>query len=700
MFTDDVSVVSALAPDPWPLALVEVESLHSANLVDATAVSADPQDDVRAKTPVAAEPQAPPTDRSRRTVTADAAPAQDAPQQRDVRPPVARPASSFSERDTPSLTGWSSFEMKKTVAELAEAKNQEPPRQAVPIVTPRSSDVFPLSVGVSHLAAADWGVLTGGIGQMFGRQIDVAAFLTAGPLGLLPRSGHATVDDPANDTRIEGGEVTSELRGSSLGGRFTWRTTRSRPAISVYLHEEGSRTPTLLAFSQYFKVNSKIQFGGEIASNGSGFARAHFGNAQLDLSGYFRYRPEFEDRDFGLSGGVGVGRGVLLSGGTRVTRSAAESSVWNMASLRVPFGSGRAVTFEQSLTSGDNSRTISAVMLQIPYRRLQFLQRLQFGHDDVIQRGVPIGFDTRQSQTSTHFTPGPWGHVSYQQSLQWFDSDHAQPWDELSTTLRLGHKTAVEAATAFPDVLNPQRLRARVTRQLSPRTSFEVQYGMLSAFQLTRFSTEDERPTFMVTVTKVWDVHTPARGGVVSGRVVDQAQRPVPEVPVMLGDYRTVTDDNGRYQFSRVPAGRLDVSLDKERLPVSYATEDAPHTVVLSAHSSEVVNFELMPLNTIRGRVYVDRNRNNAFDSGEGVAGIPITIGSWVTATDDTGAFAFYNQPPGTYVVKLDVAHMPTTLAPASDTELDVELLPERPLTGLEFKVQPKQRAVIMQTLP
>jgi hypothetical protein len=553
---------------------------------------------------------------------------------------------------------------------------------------------------VSHLAKADWGLMANGAGLLFGREAQASVFLTAGPLGLVPRSGRVAMNDTERKLRIQAGELFTDLRGSGKGVSVSWRTDKSSPTISVLAHDSGSRTPTLLSYAQQFAVGSWLQMGGEVGSNGSGFAHALVNFPRVEADYYYRYRPEYGGGDSGIAANVDVWRGVLVSGAIRTSGTTDDTSRWEVARVRVPLPGAAAVSFERSTMTADARRSVSALLVQVPFKRVQFMQRIQFGHSEWLQRGVPVQLDGRLSQTATNYSPGPWGNFTYQQSMQWLDDDHVREWDEVGTTVKFGRKTSLQATTAFPDLLNPQRLRARVKQEITPRLALEVQYGMLSAFQLTRTSSPRETPTFMVTMSKVLDVRTPTRGGSVQGQVVDQAKRPVQDVPVKLGPYKTVTDEAGRYRFSRVPSGKFDVSLDKEKLPVSYASEDEAQTVTISTSSERVVDFEVMPLNAIRGRVYIDRNRNNAFDGNEGVAGIPVAIGTWVTATEESGAFAFYNQPPGSYVVRLDLTHLPDTLVPASDSELDVELPVDRPVTGLEFRLQPKQRPIIMQALP
>ena len=69
------------------------------------------------------------------------------------------------------------------------------------------------------------------------------------------------------------------------------------------------------------------------------------------------------------------------------------------------------------------------------------------------------------------------------------------------------------------------------------------------------------------------------------------------------------------------------------------------------------------------GRAALDRNRNGLFDEDEGVPNAVVSVNGSVTATGATGLYAFYNQPPGRYKIRLDVQRLSKGLAPASAAE-------------------------------
>lgn len=338
---------------------------------------------------------------------------------------------------------------------------------------------------------------------------------------------------------------------------------------------------------------------------------------------------------------------------------------------------------------------MNAVTLQLPLGPVRIVQRVQWGRTDYRQRAVPFGFNGRGSQSMASYTPGPWGTLRYQQSTQWFDDGRVQEWDEVTSVLQFG-RTSMQLASAFPDITDPARFRARVTQQLSPTLSIEAQYGRLSAFQMSNAS-EDEQSRVMVTVRKTWLIQSPARGGEIRGNAIDQAGYAVAGALVRLGPYTAITDATGGYRFTRVPDGEFALSLDRDKLPAAYAWDDKPRPLIITQSSREHVDIQVVPLNAMRGHVYLDENGNGHFDEGEGVPRAVVRVNGSVTASDVEGAYAFYNQPPGRYTIRLDASRLTKGLAPASPTEIDVELTGQYPQSGLDFAVEKKDMPIIMR---
>lgn len=608
-----------------------------------------------------------------------------------------------------SLAGWSTFEIKKTQAELAETARLADDPSVAPrtgqndVRLPPQSDRLRLSTAIGYLQGADWGGEISGAGKINGMQVDVSSFFTAGPMGFQSRSGRVSIFAPDGRWRGEGGDLYSDLRGLARGARVSWSLGQKwTPSVSLYLRREGTANETtVVAYRDRFQLLPRVRVGGELTSDGAAFLQGQYATPRLDLTAFYRFtRGPIAGRDKGLSGGVTLGRGVAVSGAVRLSDAVSDSSLWQLASIRLPLPRRASVTLERSWWSGSSDDgSTNAVTVQLPLGPVRFTQRLQWGRTDYRQRAVPFGFDRRQSQSSASYTPGPWGSLNYQQSTQWFDDGRLQHWDEISSMLQLGRRTTAQFVAAFPDISNPQRFRARVTRQLTPTLQLEGQYGRLSAFQMTQAS-QGEQSRVMVTLRKTWQLDSPARGGEVRGRAIDQAGYPVQGALVRLGPYSVITDAAGDYTFTRVPDGEFELALDRNKLPAAYASDENPRLLVVTRMSRERVDLQVIPLNAIRGRVYLDRNRNGFWDENEGVPNVVVAVNGSVTATSATGAYAFYNQPPGRYKIRLDVQRLPKGLAPASPAELDLELTPDHPLVGIDFTVEKKDMPIIMRKIP
>ena len=135
-------------------------------------------------------------------------------------------------------------------------------------------------------------------------------------------------------------------------------------------------------------------------------------------------------------------------------------------------------------------------------------------------------------------------------------------------------------------------------------------------------------------------------------------------------------------------------------MPAAYASDEKPRPLIVTRTSRERVDLQVIPLNAIRGRVYLDRNHNGFWDEKEGIPNVVVGVNGSVTATSATGSYAFYNQPPGRYKIRLDVQRLPKGLASASPAELDLELTPDYPLVGIDFTLEKKDMPIIMRELP
>lgn len=156
-------------------------------------------------------------------------------------------------------------------------------------------------------------------------------------------------------------------------------------------------------------------------------------------------------------------------------------------------------------------------------------------------------------------------------------------------------------------------------------------------------------PTKELTATISGKVTIKDKGvsGVVVGlRAEDQAYRPRPTI------YRAVTDVNGEYQITNVPAGSYRV------IPVAPAfvmPEDGGKALLVDkGETIEHVDFVLVRGGVITGKV-VDPDGRPVIEEEVTAAPVPVRnrmgYQPWGTRTDDRGVYRMFGIPPGSYKV-------------------------------------------------
>jgi len=576
------------------------------------------------------------------------------------------------------------------------------PRPSIITHLPKQRDALRTTVGGGYVQGADWGTELIAAGAVRGIQTQFDILLTQGREGLLVDRGSLSLFDPDRNWRVEAGDIFSGLRGASRGARFSWQLSRGRrPAISVYGHRPGvSARPAVLAYRDQIVVREQTLLDAEIATDRSYLLRSQLAHRRFDVeTSYRRTRFPISVADSSLSGGLTLARGLVLTLGAFRSELNGDRSDWRLMSLRVPISRGVALTFERAYsTAAQISNVTSAMMANVVAGDLRLFHRHQFGEYDFARQGLSTSLERQQTQSMAGYTAGQWLNLTLQLATQRTDVGRIEHWEELQSTVRLTRTTTLTAVTAMPDVTNARRMRAYFRQELPARFALQADYGRLSAFQAVPH--ELDRSRFKLMLYKTWDVGTPVRGAAVTGRVVDHAQHPVAGALVRLGPYSVETDATGKYLFRNVPGGDYALSLDPQHLPADYAWDGRHLRLALKWSSRIDADLLVAPLNAIHGRVFCDRNANGRFDLDEGVAGVVMHLGDRVTATDQRGAYSFYNLQPGQFVVRLNADRLPPDLQPGSRLEIAVELGDNLPVTNADFQVGVKTKPIIWTSTP
>jgi len=178
---------------------------------------------------------------------------------------------------------------------------------------------------------------------------------------------------------------------------------------------------------------------------------------------------------------------------------------------------------------------------------------------------------------------------------------------------------------------------------------------------------------------------------VLSGRVIsaDETRGPIRRAAVQLtggiADRQVaVTDDDGRFEFEQLPAGRYTLVVSKPAYASSYygarRLHRPPGTPVVLADGERRTNV-VIPL--VRGAVVAGTVRNAGgqpiadarvmvleYRTTNGRRGLVPALGS-SAQTDDRGEYRLYGLPPGTYVVGATLPSSAQSAArPTSDAEV------------------------------
>ena len=164
---------------------------------------------------------------------------------------------------------------------------------------------------------------------------------------------------------------------------------------------------------------------------------------------------------------------------------------------------------------------------------------------------------------------------------------------------------------------------------------------------------------------------SPAGTAVISGVVVDADNKPMRQVAVRIeGDPRAsrtvMTDDAGRFAFTRVPAGEFFLRAKKPAYPeVSYGAK-RPGRAGVRLQIKDGARIDNIVLKMERGAVLTGTVVN---DRGQPVPDVSVTayrvytgldgtfstssvsFGSTFPKTDDRGVYRFYGLPAGEYIV-------------------------------------------------
>jgi hypothetical protein len=184
----------------------------------------------------------------------------------------------------------------------------------------------------------------------------------------------------------------------------------------------------------------------------------------------------------------------------------------------------------------------------------------------------------------------------------------------------------------------------------------------------------------------------------------DPGEETLAGIPIALGTISHVTTGrDGQFAFLNVPGGAQEVRLDLNALPVDFdAPADTAMTLEVGRGDTRRVNFGLIPLGGVRGRIVEDANKNGQIDPGEpSVAGAVLVLDAGQRSeVVRNGQFRFEAVRAGDHRIELLKDSLPEGATIVGDAERSAPIGRERPEYDLTYLVTIEKRPEVRRVFP
>lgn len=597
--------------------------------------------------------------------------------------------------------GWQTFTIAKPRS-TKPVQNMFSPTAISPNL-PATHDRLNIGLGLGYVQGADFGLELTGSGRVAGGDLSLSMLTTNGEVGTKVQNGHLLWLDKQGGLGIEAGDMYSETWGLVQGVRYMCKAGNHWPTVSLNLDTNRTLNPqTSISYLDEFKLTSRLAVRGEVGTDKSAYANVRYDGRPLQVFAFTRSLPQNLGGSQGIFGSLSLSRSVsVFYGVTESTDEFDRTSTYRNTGIRLPLMKRWGLVLGETRYDGDGtSTTTQSAGLTVPlpggvHLYLRY-QNNSWKADSVAGSLINLHNDTDTLLTSLSLFASRKVHLDYQRNVL-MQEGHTAYYEQMITNYMISPKTTLQVISGFPNVMDPSILRVRLDRRLADDTSLVVDYGRLSPYQ-SKDNVFGKRG-FMVMVRKTWPLSVPGRGGSISGIVTDHAGRPLPSIGVRMGNYTAVSDAEGRYSFACTPTGKYHIGIADESVPADYKVETNTQEIAVERDSNQSVDFRLIPYGCILGRVYMDKNGNNAYDAGEGLAEIPVAANDHVTATDKDGNFGFFNLEPGHYLVRIPVEYLDKKYTVRGSMLANVDLPPKGSITNLEFRLDFKKKPIIFADL-
>jgi hypothetical protein len=614
--------------------------------------------------------------------------------------------------------GWQGFSVEKSDEEKREtarldarpesdeAKNARARATGV-LRDPEPTDALHITAEPSYVYGSDGAMPLTGFGKLAGYDTDFTALPTFGPLGVRFLSGQINFGDRAAGWNITGGDLFSEIWGLARGVRFSDQISKSNLAsVGLYLQtrHDGTDTPVVSLADQY-TVTRNIAVAGEVDSDASYFGRATLHTSRFTGSAFYRDANMRDGKADGFSASLQALPQIGVSASYTSTGAGLDRIIMRNAGVRWNMFQRVNMTVMETRTSTGYYKmradsALAAMNLSRVRLNLQYLRRdIEYLMTSVQPTAAPRTHNNQWiTQASVRISARAF--LDEQIVTQWAPGISTTSYDQFTATVVASKAVNLNLLASLIDPGNPARLRAMLQYKIRPTASLIFEYGNIPSYQNVPPAMNPQSPDtpiqqtrergFRIAVRKDFNLDTPTRGGNVQGVVLDSNRSPVSGAVVEAGPYATLTDENGTFEFRKLPRGEYNVKLRETSVPAElYGTAETVSFESSPGRSVEMM-FNMVNLREIHGSVFLDANGNGRPDDGEGVEMVTLRLGDEKTSSLRDGRFGFYNLKPGTYTVTLVAGSLPKGLILASAAEASVEVSTTGDIPEILFRLLKK----------
>jgi hypothetical protein len=178
--------------------------------------------------------------------------------------------------------------------------------------------------------------------------------------------------------------------------------------------------------------------------------------------------------------------------------------------------------------------------------------------------------------------------------------------------------------------------------------------------------------------------------------VYDNGEPGVKDVLIKVpNEVMAMSDKKGHYHIKRLVPGRKIVRIDEKSVPFGFAFLGSTETTVdAGEYKTEKVDFPLIKVGALSGRLFADDNKNGTFEYGEeGLDFVTVYLNGtfrW-TVTDENGNFSFEFLAPGDYTITFNADDIGVLYDMKSLEETTVHLPQGEKLENINIPIRRKE---------